>query len=86
MDYQQMIRELSPQMVARLKRALELGKWPDGQSLNTAQREDTMQAVIAWDAMHLPEGQRVGHIDRRDKGGDSCDDPEETPLNWINKE
>mgnify|MGYP000686800667 CR=1 FL=1 len=81
-----MIRELPPQMYERMKLALELGKWPDGQPLSTAQREETMQAVIAWGAVHLPEEQRVGYIDRRDKGGDSCDEPEETPLNWIDRE
>ena len=86
MDYQQMIREMSPETYERLKRALELGKWPDGQLLNSTQREDTMQAVIAWGAMHLPEEQRVGYIDRRGKGGDDCDEPRETPLNWLHKE
>ena len=82
MNYQEMIDTLSPEMYERLRQALETGKWPDGRSLTNQQKEDTMQAVIAWGNKHLPPERRIGYIDRGHKTGEVCDDPEETPLNW----
>ena len=83
MDYTQLIATMTPEIYRRLRLAVELGKWPDGRALTPEQRENALQAVIAWGEQHLPEDQRVGHIDRGHKAGDSCDDPDETPLNWT---
>ncbi len=78
-----MIASMTPDIYRDLRRAAELGKWPDGKPLTREQREHALQAVIAWGELHLPEEQRVGYIDRGHKAGDSCDDPAaETPLNW----
>jgi len=82
MNYQQMIETMSPEVYESLRLALELGKWPDGRLLTPQQKEDTMQAVIAWGEKHLPAEQRIGYIDRGHKAGEACDEPEETPLNW----
>lgn len=82
MNYQQMIDTMSPEVYESLRLALELGKWPDGRPLTPQQKEDTMQAVIAWGEKHLPAEQRIGYIDRGHKAGGACDEPEETPLNW----
>ncbi len=82
MDYQQMIASMTPQMYQNLRRAVELGKWPDGSKVTPEQRENAMQAIIAWGERHLPPAERVGFVDKGHKAGDSCDDPEETPLNW----
>ena len=84
MDYQQLIDTMSPEVYRNLRSALELGRWPDGRELSGEQREHTMQAVIAWGEKHLPAEERIGYIDRGRKAGESCDDPEETPLNWQN--
>ena len=82
MDYQQMIATMTAETYRSLRRAVELGKWPDGKSLTPEQRENAMQAVIAWGEKHLEVPQRVGYIDKGHKEGDNCDDPAETPLNW----
>jgi len=82
MDYQQIIETMSPETYQNLKRALELGKWPDGRALTREQRENSMQAVIAWGRLHLDEGERVGYIDKKHKEGDVCDEPDETTLTW----
>ena len=60
MDYQNLIETMPAETYQNLKRALELGKWPDGKTLTRQQRENTMQAVIAWGELHLDVGQRVG--------------------------
>ena len=88
MDYTQMIEGMSLEIYQSLKRSVELGKWPDGKRLTTDQRENAMQAIIAWGEKHLGETERVGFIDKGHKEGDTCDDPVagddpvEMPLNW----
>ena len=86
MDYQQMIESMTPEIYQNLRRAVEIGKWPDGQKLTPEQREKAMQAIIAWGQRHLPKQDQVGFIDKGHKDGDNCDDsgeaPAETPLNW----
>jgi len=86
MDYQKLIDAISPEIYQNLKRSVETGKWPDGKVLTSEQRETALQAIIAWDAKHLSEQDRVGYIHKQDKAGDSCDDPEEMPLNWKDLE
>ena len=86
MDYQQMIDSMSPEIYHSLKGSVEKGRWPDGRSLTTEQRQNAMQAIIAWGEKHLPENERVGYIDRGHKAGDTCDDPLEKPLNWREQE
>ncbi len=80
MDYRKTIEGMPADVYERLKRGLELGRWPDGTTLSDAQKTDAMQAVIAWGELHLPEDQRIGHIEKGSKQGKSCDDPE--PLKW----
>ncbi len=77
-----MIESMTAETYASLRRAVELGKWPDGRKLTPEQREHAMQAVIAWGQQHLSEQERVGYIDKGHKAGEQCDDPAETPLNW----
>jgi uncharacterized protein YeaC (DUF1315 family) len=84
MDYQQLIDSMSPDIYRNLKRALELGKWPDGKTLTQEQRHNTMQAVIAWGEKHLPQNERVGYIDKGRKASKTDDESQEKPLNWKN--
>jgi uncharacterized protein YeaC (DUF1315 family) len=81
-DYLRMIESMTPDIYRNLKQAVEIGKWPDGTVLSAQQREDALQAIIAWGEKHLPAGERVGYIDKGHKGGDLCDDPGPEPLNW----
>ena len=62
MNYQQLLNRLSPDIVDRLRRGVETGRWPDGTALTDAQREHSLQAIIAWDNRHRPAGERVGYV------------------------
>lgn len=74
MDFEDMIRNITPETYANLKRAVELGRWPDGTRLTKEQLEMSMQAVIAYDHHHHDEHERVGYIDRGIKEeGEVCD-------------
>lgn len=85
MQYRQFIETLSPEVYERLKRAVEIGKWPDGRALTQEQRAQTLQAVIAWGELHLPPHERVGYIDPGPKAGGTCGTPLEQPLTWLHR-
>lgn len=62
MDFQQLIDAITPDIYDNLKKAVETGKWPDGSRLTAEQREHSLQAIIAYDARHKGEAERVGYI------------------------
>lgn len=62
MDFQKLIESITPEIYNNLKRAVELGKWPDGSSLTSEQKEHSFQAIIAYDARHKTEEDRIGYI------------------------
>ena len=86
MDFEKLIENMNPDIHLSLKRAIEIGRWPDGQVLTPEQRGLCMEAVIAYDNKFLTEEQRVGYIDRGSKAdGEKCDDDDKTaekPLKW----
>lgn len=74
-----MLSALTPDIVAALRLAIEIGKWPDGRKLSAEQRATCLQAVIAWEHKNLPEDQRIGYIDKGDKKeGEVCEDKSHT--------
>lgn len=97
MDYQQLLNRLSPDIVDRLRRGVETGRWPDGTALSDAQREHSLQAVIAWDSRHRPAGERVGYVHKgADRGAQKPPQPAmqsrhsraasaESELRWIDE-
>lgn len=73
-DVAAMLSALTPELIARFRTAVELGKWPNGDRLTPAQRQTCMQAMVVWEHHHLPENQRTGYIDRGTKeDGEECD-------------
>ena len=82
MDYQQFIATMSPEIYLSLLRAVELGKWPDGRVLSQEQRENVMQAIIAWGERHLSEQDRVGYVPKKQKPAEPCETALVTPLKW----
>lgn len=87
MDYKQMIEAMTPDVYERLKTAVELGKWPNGDRLNSEQRKTCLQAVIAYDQQHKSEEDRVGFIHTRKHdhcggSGDVTGVDDHRPLKW----
>jgi uncharacterized protein YeaC (DUF1315 family) len=85
---EKMLAALTPEIVAAMKLAIEISKWPDGRRLTDEQRATCLQAIIAWEHKHLPEEQRTGYIDKGTKGeGDVCNDNshhhEEEPVKFM---
>lgn len=93
MNVQQMLSVLDADLVARLKTAVEIGKWPNGLALTAEQRQTCMQAVIAWEHEHVAATERTGYIDKAKKTqhveDEVCDtdnhvaESEFTPIRFV---
>ena len=70
MDYHKLLDSITPEIYQNFRRAVELGKWPDGKILSRAQKEESMQAIIAYDNLHRAQQDRVGYIDKGKKAED----------------
>ena len=57
---EQLVEGMSADVVDSLRLAVEIGKWADGKRLDAQQVELCMQAIILYEAKHLPEQERVG--------------------------
>ncbi|MEM9397342.1 MAG: DUF1315 family protein [Pseudomonadota bacterium] len=96
-DYQSAVEALSPTMVERLRAGVATGRWPDGRPLSQEQKENSLQAIIAWEQVHLPEEERTGYVPPKDppsgRGGsnDSArlaqgdEAASEETLRWVDK-
>ena len=61
----ELVESLTPDMVNDLKRAIEIGKFPDNRAVSEEQRELMIEATILYDALKLPEEERPGFINRK---------------------
>lgn len=89
MDFEQLISNITPEIHTALRRAIEIGKWPNGQALSAEQKALCMEAVINYEHRFVNEQERVGFIDSGSKQeGELCDDSaasendKPTPLKW----
>lgn len=75
-DFDELIRIINPEIHARLKAAVETGRWADGSRLRRDQVEQCLQAIIAWERHNLPPEEQTGYMP------DACasrTDPETDP-------
>ena len=81
-DFQTTVRDMTPGVYTRLKRAVELGKWPNGQRLKSDQTALCLQAVIAWEQHHLAEEERTGYLAQTCKSaaGNADTEPESASI------
>ena len=61
----ELVESLTPDIVNGLKRAIEIGKFPDNRAVSQEQRELMIEATILYDALKLPEEERTGFIHRK---------------------
>lgn len=87
MNFSEMIDNMSPEVYASLKQAVELGKWPNGVRLTQEQIELCLQAVITYDHKNKPEESRVGYLDRGHKEEKfQADKAKQTEtLKWVDQ-
>lgn len=64
MQFADAARQLDPEVYQRLRRSLEVGKWPDGRTLTPDQKAIAMEAVILYEQSNqIPESERVGYME-----------------------
>ncbi len=77
-----LIQQLTPEVYAALRQAVELGKWPNGQALTDEQKALCMEGVIRYEAVHqVPETQRVGYVAPKPPKSQPCD---HEPIHILN--
>ena len=87
-NLQQLLQSITPDIYERLKLAVEIGKWPDGNRLTAEQRDLCMQAVISYEHQHLPSDAHTGYIPPKPRqhcgsdGANSDGHDAEAPLKW----
>lgn len=57
---QALLDAMTPEVYENLQSAVALGKWQDGSRLSSDQIENCMQAIILYEARHVPESGRIG--------------------------
>lgn len=85
MNYEDLLKSLTPEIYTSLKNAVEVGRWPDGRALTAAQREQCIEAVIAYEYQHLEPEARSGYIPPKPHthcGGNGEVAEAEQPLKW----
>ncbi|MCO1334264.1 YeaC family protein [Microbulbifer sp. OS29] len=84
MSFEQLLKSLNSEIVGSLKRAIELGKWPNGIALTGEQRSLCAEAVANWESVHLSREKQVGYVEPKTKK-DPCvgrkDD--EQVVSWV---
>lgn len=89
---QDIVQHMDPEIHMNMKTAVELGRWANGERLTPEQLENCIQAIIAYEQMHLPEHERVGYIDRSGLKKTHCDDTPDADgdqaqvLKWVKEQ
>ncbi len=84
MSFEQVAKQLTPEVYAALKQSLQLGKWPDGRILTAEQKEICMDALITYEASNnIPEEQRVGYIARNKPTPCSTEESSAATQSWT---
>jgi len=78
----QLVNQMTIESVLNLRKMIELGKKPDGQRLSKQERESCLEALLLWEANHLPEHQRSGYIEQSCKNKKEL--IEDLPLQVFN--
>lgn len=58
-DFLATAEQLTPDMVERFRRAVEIGKWPDGRIVSAEQRDILLQALIVYEEKNIDPSQRA---------------------------
>ncbi|TLM74856.1 DUF1315 family protein [Microbulbifer harenosus] len=80
----ELLQILNPQIVGSLKRAIELGKWPNGVALSAQQKMLCAEAVAYWEQTHTAPADRVGYVPpKATPCADKHDHDYEETVTWV---
>ncbi|MFD1218015.1 DUF1315 family protein [Microbulbifer celer] len=78
-----LLKILNPQIVGSLKRAIELGKWPNGVALTEQQKSLCGEAVAYWESANVPQEAQVGYVPPKPPPCGDENEETERRLNWV---
>ena len=91
-EVQSLLKQMDSEIRDRLALAVEIGKWPDGNTLTEQQRAHAMQAVMLWDSQNgqeedepfkvLKGGKLIRQMDK--KAEQAKEQSDDTDANNIN--
>ena len=64
MSFLKLAESLTPEAYEALKRGVELGKWPDGRLLTSAQKQICLQAIMLYER-RKPSEERSGFMPKK---------------------
>ena len=73
MNFVDVAKNLDLPTYEKLKTAVEIGKWPTGQSLTQEQKTICMEAVMTYEAANFSEDKRTGYMEQACKSTTNAD-------------
>lgn len=80
-NFEQVAESLTPEVYQNLKTAIEIGRWPNGETLSAQQKQVSLEAVLHYEAKNLPPEERTGYMPNK-KSACATDTADEKPLRW----
>jgi len=63
MNFDELAKNMTPDIYSRLREAVELGRWPNDAALTKEQKNLSLEAVIKYEVSNdIPVEQRTGYI------------------------
>jgi uncharacterized protein YeaC (DUF1315 family) len=68
MNLDELIASMTPEIYLNMKQAIELGRWGDGRTITSEQKEFSIEAMIRYEHLNnIVETDRVGYVDTTKK-------------------
>ena len=82
-ELQALVSGMTPEIYQNLKKAVETGRWPDGNVVTSEQRANALQGVIAYEQLNMKDEEKTGFMPQVPGAcGTEPGDSDEKPLNW----
>ena len=82
-ELQALVSGMTPEIYQNLKKAVEIGRWPDGNTVTPEQRANALQGVIAYEQLNMKDTEKTGFMPKTPGAcGTEPGDSDEKPLNW----
>jgi uncharacterized protein YeaC (DUF1315 family) len=65
MNFDELAKNMTPDVYSRLRESVELGRWPTGQSLTKEQKNLCLEAIIKYEISNdIPVEKRTGYLEQ----------------------
>ena len=83
MTLEELVSKMDAQMYQVIKKAIELGKWPNGDLLDLELKKMCMQAMLVYEHQNHDDSEKTGFLsDQCQSKKEASVTPDEHPLKW----